>query len=134
MIPNNPIALGTEVVINSTKSKNYKLDSEKLSIKGYVDGLEAMGQIVNKILNTERYRYIIYSWNFGIELEDLFGKPVNYVIPELKRRITEALVQDNRILSVEDFNFDTSKRSCVIAAFKVVTIYGTIENTKEVRY
>ena len=42
-------------------------------------------KVVFNILNTERYQYIIYSWNYGIELIDLYGQPVSYVIPELKK-------------------------------------------------
>ncbi len=134
MIPNNVVTVGTEVVASTTKSKNHKLDIRSLKVNGYVEELEAMKQVIYKILNTERYKYVIYSWNFGIELSDLFGKPVNYVVPELRRRITEALVQDNRVLSVEDFEFDKSKRGIISVGFKVTTIYGVVESSKEVNY
>ncbi len=103
-------------------------------MKGHVYELDAMVQVVNKILNVERYKHIIYSWNFGIELEDLFGKPMNYVIPELRRRVTEALMQDKRIIAVDNFEFDTSKRRVLVTTFTVTTIYGTIESMKEVKY
>ena len=47
--------------------------------------LVAVKQAVYKIIMTERYQYIMYSWNYGVELLDLFGEPVTYVCPELKR-------------------------------------------------
>ena len=102
-------------------------------IRGYVDGIEAMEQAVYKILSTERYRYLIYSWNYGIELEDLFGQPVSYACPELERRIREALIWDGRIEEVGDFKFDTSVKGIVHVYFTAHTILGDIKADKEVR-
>ncbi|MBF1346180.1 MAG: DUF2634 domain-containing protein [Megasphaera micronuciformis] len=82
---------------------------------------------VFKILSTERYRYPIYSWNYGIELEDLFGQPIPYVYAELQRRITEALEADDRIISVTGFEFSHDDGD-VFARFDVETIFGTLEN------
>ena len=101
------------------------LDSNR--IIGKCDTLEAIKQTVFKILNTQRYRYIIYSWNYGIELEDLFGQPVMFVCPEIERRVKEALMQDDRITDVTDFDFDISKRGVVAVSFTVHTIFGEID-------
>ena len=109
----------------------YKFNINEDKICGFTDGLEAMKQAIYLILNTERYEYIIYSWDYGIELLDLFGKPIPYVIPELERRITEALIQDDRILSVDNFIFD-HKRNKVFCEFIVHTIFGDIKAQKEV--
>lgn len=98
----------------------------------YINGIEAMKQTIYHIINTERYQYLIYSWNYGVELADLFGKPITYCYPEIKRRITEALLQDSRIESVESFEFSYSKGD-VIAKFKVITTEGEIEIEKVVR-
>ncbi len=107
---------------------------EQEVVNGYWDEIQAMKQVVYKILNTARYRYIIYSWNYGIELEDLFGKPVSFVCPEIERRITEALLQDDRIEAVDSFLFDISKRHIVHVTFNVQTIFGEIGIEKEVSY
>ena len=96
-------------------------------INGFTDGLKAMKLAVFKILSTERYRYPIYSWNYGIELEDLFGQPIPYVYAELQRRITEALEADDRIISVTGFEFSHDDGD-VFATFDVETIFGTLEN------
>jgi phage baseplate assembly protein W len=85
-----------------------------------------MRQVIFKILNTERYDYVIYSWNYGIELSDLFGKPVMYACPEIERRVKEALTQDDRIKSVDSFEFDTTKRGAVAVKFTAHTIFGDI--------
>lgn len=105
-----------------------KKDDEVAKFKGKTDELEAVQQAVYKILNTERYTYPIYSWNYGIELVDLFGQPIPWVYPELERRITEALVWDDRITSVTEFEFDSVKNE-VHASFTVNTIFGSFEES-----
>ena len=112
--------------IEEETSYTYKLNLDESIIAGFVDGLEAMKQAIYLILNIERYEYLIYSWNYGIELNDLYGQPIPFVLPELKRRITEALVQDSRILGVDNFSFETNKGK-VHATFTVHTIFGDVE-------
>lgn len=107
-------------------SRTYHMRVEEERINGQTDGLAAMEQAVYKILNTERYRFVIYSWNYGVELADLFGKPIPWVFAELPRRITEALLQDDRILAVTDFDL-SHKRGDVLAKFRVQTKLGDIE-------
>ena len=134
MIPTTNTILNNELEVQEEPSKNYKMYFEQEVINGYRDELEAMKQVIFKILNTERYQYIIYSWNYGIELEDLFGEPVSYVCPELERRITEALVQDDRIESVDSFSFDTSEKKKVHVTFTVHTMFGDVNSEKVVNY
>lgn len=86
--------------------KDYRMDINKKMVAGTVNALEAVKQSAYKILNTERYENIIYSWNYGVELKDLFGMPMSYVQPEIKRRFEEALMQDDRIKEVSDFTFN----------------------------
>ena len=109
----------------------YHMAEEKKEVRGALDGMDAVKQAVYKILQTERYKYVIYDWNYGVELEDLFGKAVSFVIPELQRRITEALLADDRIEAVTDFSFETEKGS-VTAAFRVQTIWGDLEAERTV--
>lgn len=134
MIPSTNTILSQELEVETLPSKNYKMQIEHDVINGYCDELEAMKQVVFKILNTERYQYIIYSWDYGIELIDLYGEPVTYVCPELERRITEALLQDDRITSVDNFAFDVSEKRIVKATFTVHTIFGGIEAEKVVNF
>ena len=131
MIPGNSNLLTTNLEVETQPSKNYKMYIQDGIISGTCDGLEAMKQVIYKILNTERYQHIIYSWNYGIELLDLYGEPVTYVCPELQRRITEALVQDDRIKSVDGFEYQTEKRT-VHMTFAVHTIFGDIQSEKVV--
>jgi hypothetical protein len=112
-------------------SRTYKLNINKETISGYIDEVEAMTQAIYLILNIERYDYLIYSWNYGIELKDLFGQPTFYVMAELERRITEALMVDSRITAVDNFEI-TREGKKVHARFTVHTIFGDLEGEKVV--
>ncbi len=120
------------VEIEEAPTLTYKMDNDQGKIAGRAEGLEAVRQAVYKILQTERYEYPIYSGDYGIELKDLYGQPVSYVCPELERRITEALLWDSRIESVDNFRFDTSKKGIVTVSFTVGTVFGKIGTEKEV--
>ena len=120
----------TEVI--QEPNKTYKLHEE--NVRGYVNYLEAYKQAVYKILNTERYEYRIYSWNYGVELKDLIGLPVWYVVPLIEIRITEAVMQDDRTKSVDSFEFDTSKKGVVHVTFRCVCDWGAITVSKDVSY
>ena len=100
-------------------------------ISGYVDDLESVKQAIYLILGTERYQFPIYSWDYGVELIDLFGKPMPYVMSELPRRIKDALIQDNRIEDVVDFEFEINGNK-LHTTFTVVTNLGNIETELEV--
>lgn len=108
-----------------------RMNLEGETIVGRTDRLKAMEQAIYLILSVERYDYLIHSWNFGVELRDLFGQPVSYCLPEIKRRITEALLQDERITEAYNFTFDV-KKGRVVVAFRVKTIFGEIDAAKEV--
>lgn len=121
------IEIAPEEVIET--SRTYKLSSDK--IQGYTDGLEALKQAIYKALNTERYEYPIYSFNYGIELESLIGKDRTYVQIELKRRIQECLLRDERITAVDNFRFEGSG-DVLKCTFDVHSIYGDLTVTREV--
>lgn len=112
---------------SQTYALDYTTDSQ---VRGYCDEIAAMRQAIYKIINTERYQYIIYSWNYGVELADLFGKPIPYVYAEIQRRITEALLYDDRITKVYKFMF-SHNRGDVLAVFDVDTIFGTITGVRK---
>ncbi len=122
------------IEVSAQPSLTYKMRSDTLSVCGSADQLEAVKQAVFKILQTERYKYLIYSGNYGIELNDLFGEPVSYVCPELERRITEALLWDERIESVSNFNFSFPEKGVVYVTFDVNTVFGKVSAEKEVNY
>ena len=133
MIPGVNGFLDTEMEIFEQPGKTYKMQSERNYISGYCVELEAVRQAIFKILNTERYQYVIYSWNYGVQFADLFGEPVSYVCPEIERRILDALSCDSRIDDCDSFVFDTKEHGVVRVSFAVHTSYGDLTMDKEVR-
>lgn len=132
MIPSTTGFLKQNFEIVEQPTNTYKMNIQLNLIRGYTDGIEAMKQAIYKILLTERFQYIMYSGNYGIETLDLYGQPISYVCPELERRISEALLWDNRIQNVTDFEFDTSKKGTVHVSFTAHTAFGDIQAEKEV--
>ena len=127
MTPNtDDILINNVETVTEQTSKTYYLDIEKNIIYNFCDGLEAMKQTIYCILNTERFDHLIYSWNYGIELKHLIGESTTFVIPELERVIKEALLQDTRIIDVNNFNFDV-KQNEILVTFTVITTLGNIE-------
>lgn len=112
-------------------SKTYKVLLDKDRISGYTDEVDALIQTIYFILNTERCKFVIYSWNYGVELFDLFGKQMTYVIPEVERRVTEALMQDDRVVEVTNFDFEQNGHKLHVT-FDVISIYGTIQVEKTI--
>ncbi len=131
MIPetNVDIDLELEETEEIQTSRTYKISGNK--IQGFVDGLEALKQAIYKVLNTERYEYPIYSFNYGIELESLIGKDPIFVQVELQRRIRECLMQDDRITDVDNFKFKLIGDE-IKCTFDVHSIYGEITASREV--
>lgn len=106
--------------------KTYKVLLDKDIISGYAYEIESVKQAIYFILSTERYEHPIYSWDYGVELLDLIGKPISYVQAEFKSRIEDALTQDNRIESCSDFQFEIINKSTLRVTFTVNTIYGVL--------
>ena len=130
IIPQNDLKEDFE--IEEQSGNTYNLNVEKNIIEGTCDGIEAVKQTIYCILNTERFEYLMYSWDYGIELKNLIGEPTSYVLIELERVIKEALVQDDRIEDVVEFTFNQTNKKTIVATFKVITIFGDITIEKEV--
>ena len=127
MIPSNNLANALQSLeVTEMPTLTHQMQIEIERIIGKCDGLDAIKQLVYIILNVERFDWSIFSPNFGVEFKNLFGQPVPLVLPEIKRRITEALIQDDRITDVSDFEF-TTERSKVHCTFKVYSVFGAFE-------
>lgn len=102
-------------------------------ILGYVDGLDAMRQAVEKVMSTPRFQYEIYSESYGHDLEDLVGGEMALAEMEVERLISEALLVDDRILSIENFIITPGvDRSSLQVSFTVSTLFGDIAEGMEV--
>ncbi|NBD24316.1 DUF2634 domain-containing protein [Paenibacillus glycinis] len=108
-------AAGTE----AQPSRTYKLDLAAGRIAGVIDELDAVRQAVYKILDTERFAHFIYSANYGSESNRSGDASI-----ELKRWLTEALLQDDRINEVSDFAFGIVGDAATVA-LTVHSIFGS---------
>ena len=95
----------TDVAAEQQPLKTYAIDFDSGVLGGIVDGREAIKQAVIKVLITERYRYAIYDDDYGSELDDLIGSDASLDLleTEVPRVIEEALLYDDRITDVYDF-------------------------------
>ncbi|RCX13269.1 uncharacterized protein DUF2634 [Anaerobacterium chartisolvens] len=125
-------ALGTgEVSYGRTPIFDFeKGEFKTVDNKVYVgEGLEVLKSWIEKTVRTERFRFPIYSFDYGITLEGLMekGLPYELLISEIKEQITDALIHDPRITDVGDFGFLRSGSSLEIQ-FRVHTFdSGTID-------
>lgn len=118
-------------------SKTYRLDLNSKRITDTIDGAEAIRQSIYKILSTERASFAIYGSedgiNYGVELERFIGKAFSFISSDIERTITDALLQDERILGVKDFVIDTPKEDRLGINFTVSTVHGDIDIAEEAR-
>lgn len=92
-----------------------------------VYGKEAIKIWIYKALLTKRYKHLIYSWDYGHEIDHLIGKNYNheYIASEMRRFIEEVLSINENILTIEDFEctFSGKTLSCTFVA---KTKYGEV--------
>lgn len=89
---------------------------------------EAISVWIYHAIKTYRYAFSIYSWDFGCEIDTLLGQnyTVNHTKAEVARYITDALMINPYILSIEkiivDFDGDT-----LHVDVRVITVYEELE-------
>lgn len=98
-----------------------------------IDGHEAIIQAVRKILSTERYAYVIYSSQYGVELDRLIGQEYDFIVSDIKRTLTEALLMDNRIIGLENFEMEKTGLDTMEVSFLVNSIEGEVDFSTEVK-
>lgn len=114
-------------------SRTYHLDLVRKRVTSMIDGQDAIIQAVRKILYTERYAYVIYSSQYGVELDRLIGQEYDFIVSDVKRTLTEALLVDNRIISLENFEMEKTGLNTMEVNFSVNSIEGEINFNTEVK-
>lgn len=108
-------------------SETYIFDQEnKRILRDKVDKVDAIKQFVSKTMQTNRYENLIYSFFYGFEGELLIGKQQSFVVTELPRMVREAIVFDDRIITVSDFQVKIVGDQ-VRASFIVTSIFGQFD-------
>lgn len=115
-----------DISIDSDPSYTFKINFETGHIEGVTDDEDAIRQSILTALNTERYKYAIFSEDYGMELEDLYGKDDIYVSAVLETRIRECLEQDDRIEKIENYEYEWTDKHTLIVSFEVILKTGDI--------
>ena len=90
-----------------------------------VTGKEAVLVWVWKALHTPRFRYEIYTWDYGSEVESLIGQPFTEELKqsEAARYVKECLLINSYITGISDVSVSFADGSLSISC-TVKTIYG----------
>ena len=120
------IGFDTDIVVASQPSKTWIIDRNTMQVSCMDSGLEAVRQAVEIALNVERYRWTIYTTNFGSELSDLVGEDEAYIIAEIPRLVEGALSTDSRVVSVDDYVYKKTDTNSMTVSFTVHTVYGDL--------
>ncbi|WP_168120959.1 DUF2634 domain-containing protein [Paenibacillus sp. HB172176] len=131
MIPAGGVLGKASVADERQPSLTWKLDFERGRVVGKLDGMEAIKQTIDQILQTQRYSYLIYSFNYGNELSRLIGMSPLFLRSEAARVIREALTQDDRIGDISDLQIVNAADRALIS-FTVLTELGAIDYEREV--
>lgn len=105
-------------------SKTYRVLNGR--VVGWIDNKQALRQAIEKLLHTERYMYEIYTDEYGIEMQALIGENFDLVEAEIGRIIKEALLADDRVVSVENIQATKLDSTSLLITFSVASIFGTL--------
>ena len=120
------IGFDTDIVIASQPSKTWIIARNTMQVACMDDGLEAVRQAVEIALDVVRFRWTIYSANFGSELDELVGQDEALITAEIPRLVESALSQDDRVVQVEDYVFTRTGPDSMHVSFTVRTVYGDL--------
>lgn len=123
----------TEQTQENKIPKEYEIDFKTGQLTGrIVEGVEAIKVWIWLVLQTPRYRYYIYSWDYGNEFEELIGRGYSeeYINAEAQRMTEDCLLVNENIESITDFSVGMENDQLTIS-FTANTIYGTIQFDNE---
>lgn len=117
-------------VLEDEPTVTFKVENGR--IRGKVDEQAAMVQAIDKILQTERLVYPIYSEQYGNDFSDLIGKNMGYAKVEVDRMLKEALLADDRVTDVQIDEIEQINRDTLQVKGTCFTVFGKINIDSEV--
>lgn len=108
--------------------KEYEIDFATGQLTGrIVEGKEAVKVWIWLALQTPRYRYYIYTWDYGNDFEELIGQGFTeeYILAETQRMTEDCLLVNKYIQGITEFSVDMTG-SVLTISFVADTIYGEI--------
>lgn len=107
-------------------SRTWKIDWDNQQIDGFIDGTEALKQAALLALLTPRFRHVIYSFDYGSELESLIGQNRNYAVAAAPSMAEEALSVDSRFTQVKSGEF-SAEGDCVTGSVSIKAGGSTVQ-------
>lgn len=112
----------------------YELDFKTGRLTGrIVEGVDALCVWAYLALKAKRYRWVIYSWQYGEEYTNLIGYSFDedYLYSEVKRYIEECLFINEHITGIEDLTVNQVNEMLYIR-FRMITDVGSKEVSMDV--
>lgn len=131
MLPQSGIDLSHGIIFQDQPSLTWMADPVTNRLRGQGDGWAAVRQAVEIIVSVERFKWQIYTPNFGTDYAGLLGTEPGYAASELRRRLEDAFLPDNRLLGIKDYQWTFDSES-LTAVFTVQTVYGDVASSMEV--
>lgn len=126
-IENSNVAVSAEK--QQITPREYGIDFETGQLTGgIVEGKEAVKVWIWLALQTPRYRYYIYTWDYGSDFEELIGQGYTeeYIIAETRRMTEDCLLVNEHVQDIREFGVNMQGSTLAIS-FVADTIYGEVE-------
>ncbi len=114
--------------------REYGIDFDTGQLTGkIVEGLEAIKVWIWNCLHSERYRYAIYSWQYGVEYEQYIGETITdeYLQSDCQSETEEAMMVNPYITGLDDFSAELDGTELKIS-FIAETSLGNVEVNENV--
>jgi hypothetical protein len=91
------------------------------------EGADAVKIWIYNVLSTPRYRYSIFTWDYGNETEELISRNYTqeYLETEAKRLVEECLSVNECITGIDNFEVSQSTNKLSIS-FTTKTLFGEV--------
>lgn len=120
--------------VTASSIREYELDFKTGRLTGrIVEGVDALCVWAYLALKAKRYRWVIYSWQYGEEYTNLIGYSFDedYLYSEVKRYIEECLFVNEHITGIEDLTVNQVNEMLYIR-FRMITDVGSKEVSMDV--
>ena len=111
--------------------KEYGIDFNTGQLTGkIVEGVEAIKVWIWLCLHTERYRFAIHDWDYGVEFEPYIGQTLDqeYVDTDIKKEVEDAMYINPYISEITDWDSSVSDNGNKLhLVFTAVTDFGDTE-------
>jgi hypothetical protein len=115
--------------VTASSIREYEIDFKTGRFTGgIVEGVDAIATWAYLAIKATRYRWPIYSWNYGEEYTSLLGQSYSdeYLHSEVKRYLEECLFENEHITGIENLIVSREK-DLLSVRFTLVTDVGSKE-------